>query len=111
MSVRIKGSTIVMTRGDTVNVKVNIFSHDGESYIPTDEDGIRFALKKDYSDAVALIEKIIPTDTCILRLDSIDTTVLEQPGEYVYDIQITMSDGTVDTFIPNGRLIVKEEVL
>lgn len=79
MSVRISGTTILMTRGDTLKVKVDIFNTDGTQYIPIDGDQIRFALKENYSDEVPLIIKDIPWDTCELYLDSADTMVLEQP--------------------------------
>lgn len=110
MSVRISGTTILMTRGDTLKVKVDIFNTDGTQYIPIDGDQIRFALKENYSDEVPLIIKDIPWDTCELYLDSADTMVLEQPHDYVYDIQITLTDGTVDTFITKSKLKILEGV-
>jgi hypothetical protein len=46
-----------------------------------------------------------------LRLESEETKLLRAGGEpYVYDIEITMEDGTVDTFIDRGKFIVTEEV-
>lgn len=111
MAVRISGKTIVLTRGDTLHVKVNIFDASGNIYVPDEKDSIRFALKETFDDPTVLIEKTIPVDTCFLHLDSSDTKTLEWDKKYVYDIQITLSDGTVDTFIPNGRFIVTEEVL
>lgn len=110
MSVKIRKNTIIMTRGDTLNVGLKLWDADREPYIPTIYDHIRFALKKDYDDFEPLITKEIPSDTMVLRLESEETKPLEQPGEYVYDIQITMLDGTVDTVIPNGRFIIEEEV-
>ena len=70
---------------------------------------IRFALKRSYNDSEVLIYKEIPYDTMILRVDSEDTKELQQPGVYVYDIQITFTDGTVSTFI-SGKLKLVEEV-
>ena len=58
----------------------------------------------------SLILKDIPWDTLELRLDTEDTKHLEQPGDYVYDIQITLNDGTVDTFIERAKLKITEEV-
>ena len=45
MSTRIKDTTIIMTRGDTLRTKVSIFDSSGNPYIPSKEDKIRFALK------------------------------------------------------------------
>lgn len=110
MSITVKKTTISMTRGDTLKLKINISDALGNEYTPCEEDKIRFAVKDYYTDDTTLILKEIPWDTCILRLDPADTKQLEMGHDYVYDIQITMSDGTVDTFIPKGRLKITEEV-
>jgi hypothetical protein len=60
---------------------------------------------------VPLIWKSIPNETLRLFLDAEDTKRLSvECSPYVYDIQITMADGTVDTFIDRGKFIVTEEV-
>lgn len=110
MTVKIIDNSIVMTRGDTLRVKVNIFDCDGNDYIPDENDTIRFALKSSYNDPIPLIKKQIPNNTLLLELKPEDTKILEQPATYVYDIQITMSDGTVDTFISKAKLKITEEV-
>lgn len=110
MACVIKNNTIRLTQGDTLTTKVTITDADGNEYIPVAEDSIRFALKKDYSDRNALIVKTIPYDTMILRLESTDTKILK-PGEYHYDIEITLSDGTVDTFLDRQKFIVTDEII
>lgn len=108
--VNIKNNTIVMTRGDTLKAKITITDREGNVYTPVEGDTIRFALKKKYTDMAPLIYKEIPYDTLILQLDPRDTKYLEQPADYVYDIQITMNDGTVDTFIARQKFRITEEV-
>lgn len=103
-------NTIIMTRGDTLILPLIIMDELGETYIPVEGDSIRFALKKSYKDAEPLLTKIIPIDSMTLRLESTDTKDLEQPGSYVYDVQLTTIDGIVNTIIPNGKLRIKEEV-
>lgn len=110
MSVRIRKTNIIMTRGDTLNVELSLSDKDGNPYSPTEYDTLRFAMKKNYDDEQPLISVNIPADTMVLRLESSATKQLEQPGEYVYDIELTMLDGTVDTVIPKGKLIIEEEV-
>lgn len=110
MSVRINNTTIFLTRGDTLIIGINLEDADGNEYVPCEQDKIRFALKEKYTDEEPLIIKEIPYDTMTLRLESKDTKKLKMPQDYVYDIQITMSDGTVDTFITKGRLRITEEV-
>lgn len=109
MSVQLNNTTITMTRGDTLKIKLDIFDSYGKQYIPVDGDTIRFAVKEKYSDAEPLILKEIPVNTCLLHLEPSDTKNLNQPLELVYDIQITMTDGTVDTFL-KGILKVLPEV-
>lgn len=110
MTVKVKRKTITMTRGDTLKLKINIMDNNGEPYTPVVGDKVRFALKRDYNDRYPLILKDIPIETMILQLDPEDTKALEQPSEYVYDIQITLNDGTVDTFIAKASFKLTEEV-
>lgn len=109
MSVKISGTTIILTRGDTLKTKINIYDSNGEDYIPVLGDKIRFALKQSYSDEEPILIKNIPYETCMLHLLPEDTKTLEF-GKYVYDIQITLNDGTVDTFISKAILKLTEEV-
>jgi hypothetical protein len=109
MSYDISGTTIRLTRGDTFMAHIDIFNPDGSAYEPAEGDVLRFALKKTYSDAEPLILKEIPTDTQLLVLEPGDTKPLAF-GRYVYDIQITLADGRVDTFITKAILKLTEEV-
>lgn len=116
MSCKVDGTTIVLTRGDTMSLKVNILK-DGETYTPEAGDAVRFALKHnkvkadrtDYTDPEPLILKDIPTDTLILTLDPEDTKDLAF-DTYVYDIELTFADGAVDTFIAKAKFKLTEEV-
>lgn len=110
MSSSVNGTKISLTRGDTFRAVVTLTRRDGTTYSPTAGDVIRFAMKKNYEDASVLIEKTIPYDTLLLELEPEDTKPLAF-GEYVYDVQITMEDGTVDTFIPTSILKLTKEVV
>ena len=80
--------------------------------IPVQEgDVIRFALKQRYTEGEPLIYKEIPHNGMNLRLEAEETKALKTGGApYVYDVQITMEDGTVCTFIDRAKLTVTEEV-
>lgn len=106
-SINNKTKKISLVRGDTLRVQVEIFA-DNEPYIPVNGDSIRFAMKQYYASSKVLIEKIIPNDTLILKLDPSDTKRLSF-GKYVYDIEITFSNGDVDTFI-SGEFELTPEV-
>ena len=101
MSVKLNGTTITMTRGDTAAIEVSM-TRDGDPYLPVAGDTVRFAAKhpkmtsgnKQYKDEEPVLE---------------DTKSLDF-GEYVYDIQITFADGTVDTFITTAPFVLTPEV-
>ena len=116
MSSKIKKNTITLTRGDTLRVFIELF-RDGEPYTPIEGDSIRFALKhtektaggKEYVDTDPLILKNVPIDTMLLELEPSDTKPLDF-GTYVYDLEITFADGSVDTFITEATFELTGEV-
>ena len=112
--VNIDENVITITKGDTLETKVSIFTCiEGEcvEYVPGEGDSIRFALKSSYKDEEPLIIKEIPIDTMTLRLESADTKKLDaRKKAYVYDVQLTTATGVVSTFIDRGSLYVTEEV-
>ena len=111
--INVNGKTVTMTRGDTCVLSVGIVDTDGKPYIPVEGDTVKFTLKRNYSDATPLIQKNIPIDTMELVIEPDDTKRLGQgqtKGKYVYDIELTKADGTIDTFIPRGEWLILEEV-
>lgn len=100
MSCIIKRNSISLTRGDTAKITLSLSTKASteEDYIPEEGDSIRFAMKRKVSDSSPVLTKEIPTDTMLLQIDPDDTKNLEF-GSYVYDIQVTFADGTVDTVI------------
>lgn len=109
MSYSVKGTTITLTRGDTFAADIGISQPNGDPYIPSEGDSVRFAMKRSTKDDEVLILKEIPVETMRLILDPEDTKDLEF-GNYVYDIQLTKSTGEVDTFITKSTLVLTEEV-
>lgn len=105
MSVKINGTNIFLTRGDTLKLKVNI-----TNYTLAKGDYLRFAMKERYGDDVpVLLNREIPNDTMMLQLDPMDTKKLTMNKAYVYDIELTKANGDVDTFI-KGSLTIENEV-
>lgn len=110
MSVSISGTTITMTRGDTLRATVLLEDEQHNQYIPQEGDRIRFAMKKAYNDEEPLIVKPISIEDLELVLNPEDTKDLPQPSNYVYDIELTYANGDVDTFISKAKLKLTEEV-
>ena len=102
-------NNITLTRGDTLTLTVEL-TKDGETYTPEEGDVIRFALSKGYLGEPGYefkFEKIIPHDTLTFTCSSVETTL--DYRSYNYDIQVTHSDGCVDTFI-SAKLTITGEV-
>ena len=108
--IKINGTTITMTRGDTLRLVLTLKDEDGNTYTPLPGDQIRFAMKHVYDDANPLILKDIPNDSLELVINPEDTKNLPQPSTYVYDMQITYENGDVETFIDKAKLKLTEEV-
>lgn len=109
MSYSVDNTSIKLTRGDTFKAHIILTDSEGNTYEPTEGDSIRFALKKAYRDKECLIQKEIPIDTLLLKLEPEDTKHLNF-GDYVYDIELTKANGDVDTFITKAKLTLTEEV-
>lgn len=109
--VSVVNNTITLVRGDTVEIPVTIRTRDGEKYILSEGDVVRFALKDGYGDDVpVLIHKVLPNDTLILRLESCETKeIMAKKKPYVYDVELTTANGYVDTVV-RGVVNVLEEV-
>ena len=109
--VKIVGTKIRMTRGDTLKARLVLRNRKTkEIYTPDPEDQIRFAMKRNYEDPEPILVKNIPSDTLLFVLDPEDTKDLEQPGRFVYDMELTHTNGDVETFIDKAKLILTEEV-
>lgn len=102
-------NNITLTKGDTMTLEVEL-TKDGEPYEPVEGDTLRFALSKGYvgqSGYELIMTKAIPTDTLKFTVAAAETEVL-QMTTYVYDVEITHSDGAVDTII-SGKLTITGE--
>lgn len=110
MSAKIDGTTIYLTRGDTLNLDLDVNFIDGSPYVPREGDKCWFSVKKTYnSDEEYLIHKEFDLATMSLFLESTDTKTLAY-GRYKYDIQMNLANGVVDTVVPRSELVILEEV-
>ena len=108
--VSVSGTTIKMTRGDTLRARVSLEDREGNPYTPHEGDRIRFAMKYTYDQDTPVILKEIPIDSMVLVLDPADTKSLPMPSSYVYDMEITYANGDVYTFIDKAKFVISEEV-
>lgn len=89
---------IKLTRGDTARFSVGILNEISESnYSIKNDDRLTFTVKKKVKDEVSLIQKTI-TGSTLFHIKPEDTSGLSF-GKYVYDVQLTTSDGDVYTIV------------
>ena len=62
MSYKVSGTTITLTRGDTFMAQISITQSNGDPYVPSEGDSVRFAMKSNYTDEdLSLIHISEPT--------------------------------------------------
>lgn len=106
---------IYLVRGDTFMAVLEM-KYDRADYEPQAGDEIRFAMKDckmnsdrtEYINDEPLVEVSIDPSDLVLTINPEDTAELKFK-DYDFDIQLTTSDGVVDTFI-RGKLHLLPEV-
>lgn len=102
---KIESTTIKITRGDSAEFDISISDASGQPYELQEGDTVEFTVKENVYSNKALIHK---TGTQVIITPE-DTKNLSYK-RYVYDIQVTLADGTVDTIIPPSTFEVLSEV-
>lgn len=105
---KVIGDTIEVTRGDTLLVHLNLKDSTGATYVPAENDIIKFKLKNLYEKNVK-ITKTLDNYIMNIELSSEETSKLDT-GTYVYDIEITFENGDVNTPINYANFIVRSDV-
>jgi len=103
---------ITLTKGDTLVLTLDLKDADGNPYFPEEGDSLRFAISKGYLGEryYELITSVpIPLDgeTLTFTVPS-ETTKQFKYEEYNYDVELTRSDGTVETVI-SSQIVIKGE--
>ena len=105
-----RNNRINLIRGDSLELLILINDIDGNPFKPQPTDRLRFAMKKEVSDDyVVALQKEIPVETLLLKIEPEDTKNLDF-GNYYYDIELTTKEGVVETIIPYTRFVIDGEV-
>lgn len=107
--VKIINNKITLTKGDSFSAEL-LLTRDGESYTPEADDEIRFAVSTTYVGQVGyelLLTKTVSHEDMMVSMTPEETDVLTY-RTYVYDVQITHGDGTVDTVVCSTLTITGE---
>ena len=109
---KIQGTNISMTRGDSEAIKVTVKDTSGNIIPLASGDTIYFTVRENVLGKTKIIEKIITEfddGKALINIDPQDTKDLRF-ASYVYDIQLTKENGTVKTIIPPSQFIITGEV-
>ena len=105
--VKVEGTNIYMTRGDTATINLSIKDKDKNEYELGEGDVVVFSAKREVEDKNYVIQKTFVDKEIVI--ESEDTKLLPF-GEYVYDVQLTFVDGKVATVVTPSKLILEVEV-
>lgn len=100
---------ITLTKGDSMTLTVEPMMA-GEAYEPEEGDVFRFAMAKGYKGEAGYslkVSKTIPNSSLTFTVTAEETSSLAY-GVYNYDVEVTHTDGTVDTFISSQITITGE---
>jgi len=100
-----KNNHIRMTRGDTARFDIVVKNADDTVYTLDPEDVITFTVKASVGAASPVIVKTGQSIT----INPSDTASLAN-GEYVYDVDIHLANGDVNTIIPASKFVLTSEV-
>lgn len=103
----ITDTDIRITRGDTAFLSVDLYDDKGK-YELKSGDKLELTAKHAIDDS-AYSMHITANDNAVFTFKHSDTANLEY-GSYVYDIQLTLSNGDVFTVIPLSHIVILEEV-
>ena len=109
---KIQGTNISMTRGDSEAIKVTVKDTLGNIIPLVTGDTIHFTVRESIRHTTKIIEKIITEfddGQALITINPQDTNNLSF-ASYVYDIQLTKENGTVKTIIRPSQLTITGEV-
>ncbi len=102
----LSGTNISMTRGDTETLTVRCS-------VPFAEGDAVYMTARESADAPVEFQKVVTEfgaqGEAVIVIDHEDTGGMAF-GSYVYDVQITRSNGTVTTLIKPSKLTLTEEI-
>lgn len=96
---------IILTHGDTARFDVVVKNPDGTIYTPVEGDTISFKVK----EAAGLTAALISKTGASITIEHSDTASLDV-GEYVYDVDITLAGGDINTIVPESKFVIVPEV-
>ena len=97
---------MLVVKGDTAMFDITL-----DNYTFTEGDRVYFTVKKRIKDSQYVILKVVDVleeNTARVYLTTEDTNI--EPGIYVYDIQVSLTNGIVDTVVLPSKFEILEGV-
>lgn len=104
----VNGTNLSMVRGDSESITVRCSAAPFET-----GDTVTMTVRPDVDSSIVLQKSVTEFDddgAAVIAIDPADTEGLDMDTDYVYDIQVVRSDGTVTTIIKPSTFTVEEEV-
>lgn len=105
---KINGTDISLTRGDTAYLNVSVFYENGNEYLLSAQDELTLTLRKTADAPLILIEKKL-AGAQEFHFEPADTKSLRR-GDYVYDVQLKTAHGDIYTIIGMSRFEITPEI-
>lgn len=99
---KIEGSNIFITRGDSAVIDLTIYDEEGNIYTPRESDVVVFSVKANVNNVDVILRKTFEDLTLELRPEE---TIKFNYGEYFFDVKL-INDNLTDTFITSGILTI-----
>ena len=103
---------LYLTRGDSAYIDLDISDNEGNPILPRAEDIIKCQVRDSEDDTATLIFEgqieVSNEGKYMWHIYPEDTNTLELT-EYVYDIELELSEGDVFTFIPLSKFVLLPE--
>lgn len=101
-----KDKKIILTKGDTASIFIQVVDLEGKEYSIKSDDVITLTVRKTPSSNIS-IEKVATHDHYFV-IEPADTNNLDT-GLYVYDVQLVTNDN-VYTIVPMSYFEIRNEV-
>lgn len=99
---------ITLTQGDSAELELKLHDKDGGDVTLDAADTAVLSLKKTIDDAEPVLQVKLDTESqfCFKPADTLALSC----GVYWYDVEVTLSDGSVYTVIPPSQFILAQGV-
>ncbi len=99
---------ITLTKGDSAKLKLKLYDAQNKALVLAEDDTAVLTIKQDI-DSNDVVLQLTVDDAQQFTFTPAATADLAC-GQYCYDIQVTLADGSVYTVIPPSRFIIAKGV-